>query len=63
MPLLNIVVQATVRPVETYSHSKMPDGIRWRASIFRLISSIANAPIRIHRRVAWFVQGKLCFAG
>lgn len=63
MLLLNIVLQATAGVVEPYWHSKISDGIRWVASIFLFISGIAHAPIRIHRRVAWFVQGKLCFAG
>lgn len=52
MLLLNIVAQAAGRPVETCWHSKMSDGTRWRASIFLLISGIAHASIRIHRRVA-----------
>ena len=63
MPLLNIVILEAVWPAEAYWHSKMKYGIRWGASIFLLVSGIAHAPIRIHRRVAWFVQGKLCFAG
>lgn len=45
MLLLKIVVQATVRPVETYWHSKISDEVRWRASIFLLISGIAHEPV------------------
>ncbi len=44
MPFLNIVVQATARTVEIYWHSKMLDEVRWKASIFLLISGIAHKP-------------------